>query len=37
MTARGVWGGYVGRMREVDGLVGGRVVGFKVSGLLEKN
>jgi hypothetical protein len=27
VTTRGVWEGWVGRMRGVDGLVGGRVVG----------
>jgi hypothetical protein len=32
VIARGVWGGWVNRMREVDGLVGGRVVGFRFVG-----
>jgi hypothetical protein len=27
VTPRGVWGGCVGRMKEVDGLVGRRLVG----------
>jgi hypothetical protein len=30
MIAKGVWGRWVSRMKEVDGLVGGRVVGFRV-------
>jgi hypothetical protein len=30
MIARRVWGGWVGRIREVDGWVGGKVVRFKV-------
>jgi len=30
MIARGLWGGWVGRMKKVNGLVGGRVVRFKV-------
>jgi len=30
MIAKGVLGVWVSRMREVDGLVGGRVVGFRV-------
>jgi hypothetical protein len=30
VIARGVWGGWVNKMREVDGLVRGRVVGFRV-------
>jgi len=27
VTTTGVWEGWVGRRREVDGLIGGRVVG----------
>jgi len=30
VIAKGVWGVWVSRMKEVDGLVGGRVVGFRV-------
>jgi len=35
MTTKGVWGRWVGRMREVDGLAGGRVVGFRFVGELH--
>jgi hypothetical protein len=30
VIAQGVWGGWVSRMKEVDGLVRGRAVGFRV-------
>jgi len=29
VIAKGVWGRWVSRMREIDGLVRGRVVGFR--------
>jgi hypothetical protein len=32
-----VWGRWVTRTKEVDGFVGGRVIGFRVISLLEKN